>query len=150
MTVATEKARIIAILDTNSDIVSVLKGSLREINSTPAFFVIAGDSTRTLRGGDQIITERNYSIFGCIKAVEEGREFDAEEELEAWYTTIGNLFDTRPGLWLTDYSDTLDGVQEAFLVSDSGFGVIEVAGTNYAGSEWILRVVSHKLVTRGG
>lgn len=149
MSVSTQVGRIIAILQTNTSIRSVTRGTLRAVNTTPAFFVVTGDSTRELHGNDQIVNTRSYSIFGVIKPVEAGREFDAEEALEPWFDTVEALFDNRPGLWLTDYSDTLDGVQDAFLISDPGFGVITVAGANYAGTEWILRVVSHKQVTRG-
>lgn len=155
-TAAQIKQRILDILDTDSDIRAVSGGTARGMASAslPAFLVFTGDADHMPPTDENYTTQdaqttRRYVINGLIQTLETGVEFAAESALETYYDKIEALFNVRPGLWLTNNTDTLAGVVNAYLISDTGFTAIELGGTPYAGCQWILEVIVKKDVTRG-
>lgn len=149
MTVPLTKARILDILETRPEIKRVVRGTLRQTSANPAFVVFSDTATHEKTAADLKSIVRDYRIIGLIKPMEEGRETEAEQAVEPFYNIIESLFDSRPGLWLTDNTDSLAGIQDAYLVSDSGFQVIILAGAAWAGCEWVLRVEEFKNISQG-
>lgn len=143
------KGRIKAILRTSTAIKTVTDGTTRDINIHPAFVVFSGDAVHEKVSADTKQVTRTYRIIGCIQPIEEGAELAAEAAVEPWLVAIPALFDPRPGLWLTDNTDPLPGVQTATLTSDTGFIVVTLAGASYAGCEWTLEVVTLSSLSQG-
>lgn len=143
------KERIKAILRTHTAIQTVTDGTTREINLYPAFVVFSGDATHEKVSPDVKRVLRTYRILGLIKPMEEGSELAAEAALETWLDAIPALFDPRPGLWLNDNTDSLEHVQSASLLSDTGFIVLTLAGAMHAGCEWTLQVETIESLTQG-
>lgn len=148
------KQRILDILDTASEIELVTGGTVRNVPVPPAFLVFtdaAEHGTPQTEGYSEDLKpmRRRYRIVGLIQSLETGVEIAAESALEPFFDIIEGLFDPRPGLWLTDNSDALTGVQNSYLTSDTGFTAIRLGGVDYAGCEWTLDVEYMKTVTKG-
>ncbi len=149
MSVTTVKARILAILDTSSEIKKTIRGSVRQLSVMPTAVVFADRAIHEKPASDIKKIIRDYRIIILVRLMEHGLETAAEEAVEPFYAIVEELFDVRPGLWLTDYTDTVDGVMDSFLTEDTGFQVIVLAGAAWAGAEWILRVEEWKKVVAG-
>lgn len=147
-TVANTKARIRAILSL-FDGVFVYDGTVRNVNSYPAFLVFAGEASHDKPSVDQKVVIRNYDIWGLIKPSEEGRETEAELAVEPWLDAVPALLDPRPGLWLLSQQDPLPGIVEAQIIDDTGFTIIPMAGADHAGCIWTLRVTSEHYLAEG-
>ncbi len=149
MSVSTVKARILDILATSSEINKTIRGSVRQISEMPAAVVMADRAIHEKPASDLKTIIRDYRIMILVQPMEHGIETEAEQAVEPFYAIVEGLFDVRPGLWLTDYTDTVDGVMDAFLTEDTGFQVIVLAGAAWVGAEWILRVEEWKKVVAG-
>jgi len=149
MSVTTVKSRILDILDTSSDIKKTIRGSVRQLSEMPAAIVFADRAIHEKPASDMKKIIRDYRIMVLVQPMEHGVETAAEQAVEPFYAIVEELFDVRPGLWLADNTDTVDGVQDSFLTEDTGFTVIILAGAAWAGAEWILRVEELKKVVAG-
>lgn len=148
------KTRIIDILKTSDAINFATGGTIRNVNADKFFVVFTGDAehgTPTTDGYAEDLKpmRRRYRILGLIQPMEEGAELSAEAALEPYYDIMEGLFDPRPGLWLNDNSDTVTGVQNSYLESDTGFTAIRLGNIDYAGCEWTLVVEYMKTVSKG-
>jgi len=132
--------RIIDILGTNSDIKQRGYFSMRNWSLWPAFAVRQAGSSQQWVADDLKQKIVNYEIVGYILPLEGGIQTYSEQAVITWIDTIDDLFDTRPTLGLTGYSDAMAGVQDSFIVTNTGFFPLTVSNSVYAACIWTLQV----------
>lgn len=151
MGVAEHKARILEICATFDGVISTPQGSMRHISSMemPAFTVLTGSATHTMIDSQTLETVRQYRLILMAMPVDIGLEFEAEALCEPFYPLVEVAFSERPGLYLVDQTDALDGVQDTNLISDGGFQVTQFAELGVAGSEFVIQVTYITSIQQG-
>jgi hypothetical protein len=113
--------------------------SLRDANF-PAFAVFTGNNTSSDIGSGMTQDTRLFTMRLMVGALETGDVGQMEAESEPYYALVYDLFDNRPGLGYPNQYDTLDGVLDSGIVSDSGFTVQELAGRPVVCVDFLLEV----------
>lgn len=137
------KARIAQILLLNSDPIRSSKtASLRFVSELPCGIVYTGQALDTPHSADQDEVVREYRIDLLYRAVGQDYESVVEDDMDAYYDSIRDLFEARPSLTLNDNDDPLLNLQEARITGDSGLLFISLNDTQYAGIQFTLEVRS--------
>lgn len=149
MSVSTEKARIAAICELMTGIVSGHAQIPRGLTSSelPAVVVLTGEAERQ-REDNVIYVNRRYRLALLVKAWAAGIEGEAEELCEPFFARFEEMFHARPSLQLSNNTTLLAGVQNSDLGNDTGVTNIEIAGGAYAGVIFDLNVQSVRVITR--
>lgn len=134
-----DRLRAILLLD-DSGILETKTTSLRDIVSVPAAFVSTADATYTKDANDLEKIVRDFLITVLVMPIEDGYELEAENASDSFFDDVPSLFQTRPSLNTVDNTDPLPNVQAAYVVSDGGFEIIDIAGINYASITFLLRI----------
>lgn len=142
MGVPEHKARILEICATFAGVQSTVRGSFRGLTSDdmPAFTVLTGQAQHTRDSGDTGKHVRQYRVILLAYPIDAGFEFEGEEIVEPFYAIMEQEFLERPGLYLTDQTDALDGVLDAYLINDGGFQVTDFVSFGIAGAEFVIEV----------
>jgi len=151
MSVKEHKERILAICATFDGVVTTIKGTMRGLTSDdmPAFTVLTGGAQHSFQDSETLQTVRQYRLILLAYPIDAGMEFEGEELCEPFYPIVEQEFSERPGLYLTDQTDALAGVQEAHLITDGGFQVTDFAAFGGAGVEFIIEVQYITSIQRG-
>lgn len=134
------KDRLRAILLLDSNIKETKTTSLRDIVSVPAAFVSTASATYDKPVNDMETRVRNMLLTIVVMPVEDGYELEAENQADVFFDSIPELFQTRPSLNTVDNTNPLPNVQRAYLTSDNGFEILDIAGIIYGVITFTLQV----------
>lgn len=149
MSVQTVKARLYQLLETIEGIAETYSGTLRNADSFPSFTVFTGDATSVSLGSGLIEKTRNYTLRLMVGPFELGDTGEMELISEPFYERVYTLFDNRPGLGYPEPYNTLTGVQESGITTDTGLQTLELAGRPLVVIDFNLEVVEYVEVTPG-
>lgn len=116
----------------------------------PSFAVFTGSNTGEDIGSGMTQDTRLFTMRLMVGALETGDVGQMEAESEPYYALTYDLFDNRPGLGYPTQYDTLDGVLDSGIVSDSGFTVQELAGRPIVCVDFLLEVQYVSAINPGG
>lgn len=141
MSVADIKARLVRIEETAGG----AKKGYAEVPSSlpaamcPAVLNIPGEATYQLIPGSDgdsrmYSVSRNFHLRYCVTPVQSGLVKEAETLCNPFFELVPRVFTGRQSL------ENLPGIQQVEVVKDSGIRVIAVAGDEFIGIEFVLRI----------
>jgi hypothetical protein len=150
MSVPSVKARLQLLLEALPGVRAVYTQSLRNTAEFPSFVITTGPATYERLESDMTTIRRAYRLLLLVKPAELGVQLEAEEASEPFYALMSDLLQERPGLWITTPNNTVDGVLDAGLLSDTGLVARSLAGVDWLGVEWELEVLELENIQQGG
>jgi hypothetical protein len=104
----------------------------------PAFCTFAGPAVITPISEMLVEETRTWLMRLYVKPVLQGIDGEAEKAVEPYLTSVRNVFLSHPLLGKGTKDSTLNWLEKAVWLGDSGIQVLGFAGQNYLGIEFRL------------
>lgn len=106
----------------------------------PAFCTFAGPAMITPISETLVEETRTWLMRLYVKPVLQGIDGEAEKAVEPYLTSVRNVFLSHPLLGKGTKDSTLNWLEKAVWLGDSGIQVLSFAGQNYLGIEFRLNL----------